>query len=274
MLDITQKKDFSKTITVFYIPVGRIDPNPTQPRKSFDPVALRDLAHSISENGVIQPITVRKNGERFFLIAGERRLRASIMAGLREIPAIISDISEKESSLIALLENLQRSDLGFFEEARGIENLLRTYGFSQEEAAKKLGKSQSAISNKLRLLKLNQAVADRIAENNLSERHARALLRLDCAEQQLKVLDKIIEKGLNVSQTDAYIESLLVSQEAKPIQQSPRFILRDIRPFVNTLNRAVHTLRTSGLKADISKSEDETAFHMTISIFKNSECST
>ncbi len=275
MLEALHKRILSHSIAVLYIPVGKIDPNPAQPRKTFDPSELRSLAHSISENGVIQPITVRENGERFTLVAGERRLRASIMAGLREIPAIISDIGERESSLVALLENLQRSDLDFFEEARGIYNLLRTYGFSQEEAAKRLGKSQSAISNKLRLLKLNQTLADKITEHSLSERHARALLRLDSLELQENTLNLIVEKGWNVSQTDEYVEKLLISQDTpKPIKQRARIILRDMRPFVNTVNRAVDTLRTSGIKADITKSEDEHAFYMTISVFKNSECST
>ncbi len=274
MLEALHKRILSHSIAVLYIPVGKIDPNPAQPRKTFDPNELRSLAHSISENGVIQPITVRKNGERFTLVAGERRLRASTMAGLREIPAIISDIDEKESSLVALLENLQRSDLDFFEEARGIYNLIRTYGFSQDEASRRLGKSQSAISNKMRLLKLNQTIADKITEHSLSERHARALLRLDSLELQERVLDKIIEKGWNVSQTEAYIESLLISPAPPELsQQNTRFILRDMRPFLNTVNRAVDTLRTSGIKADITRSEDETAFYMTISVFKNSECS-
>lgn len=270
MLEALNKRIFPRSLSVSHIPVGRVDPNPAQPRKSFDPIELRSLSHSISENGVIQPITVRKNGDRYILVAGERRLRASIMAGLREIPAIISDIDEKESSLIALLENLQRSDLDFFEEARGIYNLLRTYGFSQEEAATRLGKSQSAISNKLRLLKLNQTIIDKICEHNLSERHARALLRLDSLELQEKVLDHIIEKGLNVSQSEEYIEKLLVSDsEPKPSRQKARLVLRDVRPFMNTVNRALDTLRTSGVKADIKKTEDDVAFYMTISVFKN-----
>lgn len=270
MLEALHKRILPRTISVLHIPVGRIDPNPAQPRKTFDPIELRSLSHSIIENGVIQPITVRKNGDRYILVAGERRLRASIMAGLREIPAIVSDIDEKESSLIALLENLQRSDLDFFEEARGIYNLLRTYGFSQEDAAAKLGKSQSAISNKLRLLKLNQTIADKICEHGLTERHARALLRLDSLELQESVLEHIIEKGLNVSQTEEYIEKLLLPEnKQKSTLPKAHFILRDMRPLVNTVSRAVETLRTSGIRADVKRSEDETAFYMTISVFKN-----
>ena len=270
MLDRLQKRFFTNNTCIHELPVGKIDPNPAQPRKHFNASELRELAHSIAENGVIQPITVRKCGDRYILVAGERRLRASIMTGLRTIPAIISDIDERDSSLIALIENLQRSDLNFFEEARAIDKLIRTYGFSQDEAAKKLGKTQSAISNKLRLLKLSPTIIDKICENNLSERHARALLRIDHDELRESALDHILARGLNVSQTDEYIERLLVSRESqKPTKQSAKLILKDVRPLVNTISRAVDTLRTSGVKADVTKREDDKAFYMTICVFKN-----
>ena len=270
MLQTLKKKLAPNSTIVTYLPVGRIEPNPAQPRKNFNPEELRDLSHSISENGVIQPITVRQIKDKYVLVAGERRLRASIMAGLREIPAIISDMDERESSLVALIENLQRSDLDFFEEAQGIHNLIRTYGFSQEEAARKLGKSQSAVSNKLRLLRLPADIIRKIIENGLSERHARALLRIESADEQNAALDYIIQKGLNVSQADQYIENLLITHD-NPQTKNPRslFVFKDVRPFVNTINHAIETLRSSGIKADVSKSEDEQALYMTISIFKN-----
>ena len=255
---------------IVLLPIGRIEPNPAQPRKIFNPEELRELSHSIAENGVIQPVTVRRIDERYVLVAGERRLRAAIMAGLREIPAIISDMDERQSSLVALIENLQRSDLDFFEEALGIDNLIRTYGFSQEEAARKLGKSQSAISNKLRLLKLPPNIIKLIIENSLTQRHARALLRLDDESKQEQVLKNIIKKDLNVSQTDEYIERLLTE---KP-NGNPRrtvFLFKDVRPFVNTINHAFETMRSSGIKADLKQKEDDSAVHMTISIYKTTQ---
>lgn len=268
MLYTFKKKISFDNTAISMLPIGRIEPNPSQPRKIFNGDELRELSHSIVENGVIQPITVRKVDERFILVAGERRLRAAIMAGLREIPAIISDMDERQSSLVALIENLQRSDLDFFEEALGIDNLIRTYGFSQEEAARKLGKSQSAISNKLRLLKLPQKIIKLIIENNLAERHARALLRLEDQEKQEQAIAHIIERGLNVSQTDEYIERLLMTRP-QPQPQRTVFVFKDVRPFVNTINHAVETMRSSGIKADIQQNEDDSALHMTISIYKS-----
>lgn len=272
MLQRLRKKLFSDNTVVTMIPVHRIEPNPAQPRKLFYQDELRELSASIRENGVLQPITVRRINEKYILVTGERRLRASIMAGLHEIPAIISEMDEKQSSLIALIENLQRSDLDFFEEAMGIYNLIRVYGFSQEDAAKKLGKSQSAISNKLRLLRLPPDIIDKIVENHLSERHARALLRLDNAEAQEAALTQIIEKGYNVSQTDEYIESILVRSQSATApaskQKRPLFVFKDVRLFMNTINHAITTMRTSGIKANLEKTEDENAVYMTISIYK------
>ena len=268
MLYSFRKKVNFDNSSIHMLPVGRIEPNPAQPRKFFNADELRELSHSIVENGVIQPITVRMVDERYVLVAGERRLRAAIMAGLREIPAIISDMDDRQSSLIALIENLQRSDLDFFEEALGIDNLIRTYGFSQEEAARRLGKSQSAISNKLRLLKLPQNIIKEIVENKLTERHARALLRLEDTAKQNAALKHIIDRKLNVSQTDEYIERLLC---AKPLQHQNKtlFVFKNLRPFVNTINHAVETMRSSGIKADVKQNEDDSALHMTISIYKN-----
>ena len=268
MLYSFKKKVSFLNSSIHMLPVGRIEPNPAQPRKIFNADELRELSHSIVENGVIQPITVRKIDERYVLVAGERRLRAAIMAGLREIPAIISDMDDRQSSLVALIENLQRSDLDFFEEALGIENLIRTYGFSQEETARKLGKSQSAVSNKLRLLKLPQGVIKSIIENKLTERHARALLRLEDPAKQEAALRHIVERNLNVSQTDEYIERLLVEKSPQN-QNRTVFVFKDLRPFVNTINHAVETMRSSGIKADVKQNEDDSALHMTISIYKS-----
>lgn len=258
---------------VVYIPIASIYPNPAQPRKIFNKTDLIDLSDSIREHGLIQPITVRHSENKgiYELIAGERRLRASALAGLTDIPCIISDADECQSSLIALVENLQRCDLDFFEEAAGIFNLIKTYGFSQEEAAKKLGKSQSSISNKLRLLKLDPEIIHRITLNALSERHARALLRLNTREQQLDTLDKIIKRHMTVSETDQYIDKLLIKQVLEP-EKKPKvqaFIFKDLRLFLNTINHAVDTMRNSGIDAEIDRTEDDSLIRMTISIPKN-----
>ena len=263
----------SDTGQVVYIPIASIYPNPAQPRKTFSKSDLLDLSDSIKEHGLIQPITVRHSEHKghYELIAGERRLRASALAGLTDIPCIISDADECQSSLIALVENLQRCDLDFFEEAAGIFNLIKTYGFSQEEAAKKLGKSQSSISNKLRLLKLDPEVIHRITLNALSERHARALLRLNTREEQLDTLDKIIKRHMTVSQTDQYIDRILLQQALEP-EKKPKlqaFIFKDLRLFLNTINHAVDTMRNSGIDAEVDRTEDDAEIRMTISIPKN-----
>lgn len=263
----------SDTGQVVYIPIASIYPNPAQPRKIFNKSDLLDLSDSIREHGLIQPITVRhsENKGHYELIAGERRLRASALAGLTDIPCIISDADECQSSLIALVENLQRCDLDFFEEAAGIFNLIKTYGFSQEEAAKKLGKSQSSISNKLRLLKLDPEVIHRVTLNALSERHARALLRLNTREEQLDTLDKIIKRHMTVSETDQYIDRMLLKQALEP-EKKPKvqaFVFKDLRLFLNTINHAVDTMRSSGIDAEIDRTENDAEIRMTISIPKN-----
>ncbi len=259
---------------VLYIPIASIYPNPAQPRKIFNKSELDELSHSIRENGVIQPITVRpsEDNEHYQLIAGERRLRASALAGLTDVPCIVTDMDDCKSSLVALVENLQRCDLDFFEEAAGIYNLIKSYGFSQEEAAKKLGKSQSAVSNKLRLLRLPPEVMHLIAKNSLSERHARALLRLPTKEEQLDVLGQIVRKGMTVSQTEQYIEKYLVNKAGNRENEKPKFqtfIFKDLRLFINTINHAVDTMRNSGIQAQVDREEDDSSIRMTICIPKN-----
>jgi ParB family chromosome partitioning protein len=270
MLQRIKRKSFYKNDRVSYISVHSIEPNPAQPRRLFDPDGLRELADSIRENGVLQPITVRSCGNKYVLVAGERRLRASRMAGLGEIPCIITRMDEKQSSLIALVENLQRCDLDFFEEAEGIRRMIHTYGFSQEEAARKLGKSQSAISNKLRLLRLSPRVIKEISLNSLTERHARALLRLKNEQQQLTAIKHIAEKKYNVSQTEEYIEKLICRNADKKSAQArkPRYIIKDVRLFLNTITRAINTMRLSGVRTDFFEEEDDSAIYMRICIFK------
>lgn len=232
------------------IPTIKIRPNKTQPRKIFEEDKLRDLAKSIEENGILQPLTVRKVSQtEYEIIAGERRLRAAVLAGYVKVPCIIIKCNDRESAMLALLENLQRCDLGIFEEARGISRLIRRYGITQEQAAKKLGKSQSAVANKLRLLNLTYEEQDWIVQAGLSERHARALLRIYDQELRKEALSKIIADNLNVAQSEEYIENLLYNSAVPDKKGTRKIIIRDIRIFVNTINKAVLTMKEAGIDA-------------------------
>ena len=214
-------------------PVDQLRPNPAQPRRQFAR-RLEELAASIREHGILQPLSVRRGAEGLELVSGERRLRAARLAGLSQVPCMVVDVDQESSSLLALVENLQRRDLDFWEEALALDQLIHTYSLSQEEAARRIGKSQSAVANKLRLLKLSPAALQRLRDAGLSERHARALLRLDGEEAQLSALDHIIAQGLNVAQTDAYIDALL-SPRARP--KKPTYLIKDVRLFLNTVTR-------------------------------------
>lgn len=238
------------------LPVIKIMPNPSQPRKIFQEDELRSLAQSITENGLLQPVTVRKENGVFYLIAGERRLRACKLAGLKEIPAIISDCEPEDSAVLALLENVQRRDLHMFEQANAIVNLLREWQITQEEAARRLGMSQSYLANKVRLLKLSSDEQSEIIKHKLSERHARALLRIDNIELRQKVLQTVITRGLNVANTEELIADSLKPQE--PIRKGRRtFVAKDIRLFINTIDHAVDAMKTAGIQAQTEKKETE-----------------
>jgi ParB family chromosome partitioning protein len=254
------------------IPTIKIRPNKTQPRKIFDDEHLRDLANSISENGILQPLTVRRVSQNEFeIIAGERRLRAAVMAGFSKVPCIVVKCNDRESAMLALVENLQRCDLGMFEEARGISRLIRRYGITQEQAAKKLGKSQSTIANKLRLLNLSYDEQDWIVQAGLSERHARALLRIYDQELRREALSKIIAQNLNVSQSEELIEDMLTGCAAaeKPDKKGKRKILiRDVRIFINTINKAVSTMKQAGIKAVCNHRDNGDYIEYTVKIPK------
>lgn len=244
---------------------GQILKNPNQPRREFDIVALSELADSIRRYGVLNPLTVRKIAAGYELIAGERRLRAARMAGLETVPCIVMETGEQDSSLIALVENLQRCDLDFFEEAEGYRRLIELYGMTQEEAAKKVGKTQAAVANKIRLLKLDGELCQRIRRHALSERHARALLRLG-EEERKKALDYIIDKGLNVSQTDEYIELLLLPRETSVSKPRTITYIKDVRLFLNTVNRAVDLMRRSGIRAEYQSEPSGSDMVITITV--------
>jgi ParB family chromosome partitioning protein len=254
---------------IVQVPVNEIDPNPNQPRRAFDGERLAALAESIAQYGVLSPITVRLRYGRYELIAGERRLRAARLAGLARVPCLVLDVDLEESGLLAMVENLQREDLDFVEEARGIENLIRLFDLSQEEAARRLGLSQSAVANKLRLLRLPPDILAALRDKGLTERHGRALLRLGSAEEQRAALAAVCEQGLNVAQTDAYIDALLAAREApeKPARRRA-FILKDVRVFLNTLNHSLELMKQGGIAAGMKREETEEELIVTISIPK------
>ena len=208
-------KTYMETGRVVFLPVKVIRANPDQPRQVFRPEALAELADSIREHGILQPLSVRRVGTGYELIAGERRLRAAAMAGLTEVPCILMQMDDRESGLAAMVENLQRQDLDFIEEAMGISRLMELGNLSQEQAARQLGKSQSAIANKLRLLRHSDPVLAALREAQLTERHARALLRLPDEETKLAAIRQIREKQMSVARTESYVESLLRSPAKK-----------------------------------------------------------
>jgi ParB family chromosome partitioning protein len=251
------------------LPIIKIRPNKAQPRKQFAQEELTSLSQSIAENGILQPLTVRKvSASEYELVAGERRLRASAMAGLRKVPCIVIKCSEKESAIYALLENLQRADLGMFEEARGIAKLIRRYGITQEQAAQKLGKTQSTIANKLRLLRLSDEEQEWIENASLSERHARALLRLDDEQARREALSKVISDNLNVRQTEELVSLMKKSNPQTTRRGNSKAVIKDLRIFVNSIHRAIDTMKLAGINAEARQSENNNFIEYTIRIPK------
>lgn len=248
------------------IPIELIHPNPFQPRKSFSEEELRRLGQSIAENGLIQPVSVRKSGEGYEIIAGERRLRACAAIGMEKIPAVVYELPDRDAAVWALVENLQRSDLGVFDEAEGIEKLISGWNVSREEAARRLGLAPSTLSNKLRLLRLSPQTRRIIEENHLSERHARELLRLAAAEQE-KAAAHIAARGLSVAETERYITSLCAEKKQR---QKPVYIVKDVRLFINTFEHAVDVMKKSGIGAVSTVTESGENIIYTVSIPKSS----
>lgn len=259
---------------IVYLRTDELTPNPVQPRKRFDDESLEELSGSIKSYGILNPLTVRLRCGKYELVAGERRLRAAKLAGLEEVPCILIDVNMEDASLIALVENLQRRDLDFIEEALGISQLIRMFGMSQEEAARRIGKSQSAVANKLRLLKLPSDVLESLRQNGLTERHGRALLRLPNPVAQRAALEYIVDNGLTVAATDAYIDALLSApeeaeqkDEEKP-EKRRTFVLKDVRVFLNTLSRSIDLMKQGGIDAGIQREETDDSLILTISIPK------
>lgn len=246
---------FGEKNRVVEVNIDQIVPNPAQPRRNFDEQELENLSQSIRVNGLIQPLTVRRTAGGYELIAGERRMRACRMAGMTTVPCIVNDCTADASAVMAMTENLQRQDLNMFEEAEGIKRLIDTWSVTQEEAAYRLGKSQSTVANKLRLLRLSEKERRRISDAGLTERHARALVRIDDPEVRKNALGTIIEHHYNVRQTDDYVMKLLVGNEAG--RQHKTFIIKDVRIFLNTISHAVKTMKQSGIPAQTLQSETD-----------------
>lgn len=250
----TREKPINKVIQVR---IETIIPNPYQPRTEFDFSDISSLAESIRENGILQPLTVRKASGNYELIAGERRLRAAKSAGLEYVPCIVLDISQRNSAILALVENIQREDLSFFDEASAIERLINVYGMTQEEAAAKLGKAQSTIANKLRLLKLTENERMIIMKFGMTERHARALLKLAAPEDRMEIINRIIKYHLNVEKTEQTIEDYIEKNRTRESYRKRSKVFSDIRLFVNTINKAVETMKAAGISANSSKIQND-----------------
>lgn len=241
---------------VIEIEIERIIVNPYQPRTQFGD-DLNELAESIRQNGLIQPLTVKQSDDKYILIAGERRLRALKLLNMPSAPCIIIDVTERNSAVLALVENLQRKDLHFFDEAEALSKLLDFYGMTQEDCAIKLGKNQSTIANKLRLLKLSDEVRNIIRDNCLTERHARSLLRLNDENLQLQALNTICERRYNVEQSERLITIINGKEEERESIRRRSGAFRDIRLFVNTINKAVETMKAAGINADSQRIKEK-----------------
>ena len=254
-------KTYMETGRVMFLPARSIRPNPAQPRKGFREEALRELADSIRQHGILQPLSVRRVGNVYELIAGERRLRSAQLAGLTDVPCIVMNMDDRESGMAAMVENLQRQDLDFVEEARGISRLMDQWQMSQEQVARLLGKSQSAVANKLRLLRHSPEVLQALRDAGLTERHGRALLRLPLEEEKLEAITVISQQGMNVARTERYIQELLTARD-KPASRV------NLGLFLNNLNLSLARIQQSGIAAVSERRETENQIVVTITIPK------
>lgn len=253
IMNLTKERLINKVVE---LPIDDILPNPNQPRTDYtDDVS--QLAESIAHNGILQPISVRRKGMKYELITGERRLRAAKLCGFPVVPCIVHDVSDRHSAVLALVENIQRQDLSFFDEASAIEQLIKNYGMTQEEAASKLGRAQSTIANKLRLLRLTPKERTLIVQYGLTERHARALLKLGSAEDRLFILDKIVKSQLNVERSESLIDEFIGSRQNRISYKKRSAVFQNVKIFVNTINKAVETMQAAGISADSQKIQSD-----------------
>ena len=254
-------RTYMETGRVIFLPARAIQPNPAQPRRVFRDAPLEELTESIRRHGILQPLSVRRVGTSYELIAGERRLRAAIRAGLTEIPCIVMQMTDQESAMTALVENLQRQDLDFIEEAQGIDLLLQQWNMSQEQVAKVLGKSQSGVANKLRLLRHSGPVLEALRNAELTERHARALLKLPSEEKKLLAIREIARQNMSVARTEQYIDTLLQQGENTPVKAN-------VGAFLSYLNQSLARIQRSGISAISERKETEDKIVLTITIPK------
>ena len=264
-MQLLRKKGILDSTRVLFLPVTAISPNPNQPRKQFSQPELEELASSIRTLGLLQPLTVRRRTGAWELVSGERRLRAAKLAGLEEVPCLSIQADSQSSSLLALVENLQRRDLDFWEEALALQRLVDVFHLSQEEVARRIGKSQSAVANKLRLLKLPTEVLSILRDGGCSERHARALLRLTQPEQQADVARQAAEHHLTVAQTEALVERCLAQSPPKK-HKRPTFVVKDVRLFLNTITRSLDLMRSAGVDAQCRREDTDDEILLTIHI--------
>lgn len=272
MIDVVSKLKPQNTQkdTIIYLPCENVKPNPYQPRRQFDSASITELGESIKKYGVIQPISVRKipNSFDYELVAGERRLRACIEIGLDRIPAIVVKINDNDSAVIALIENLQREDLNFLEEAEAYLHLISDHGMTQEELSAKIGKSQSAVANKLRVLKLSPMMRKLILSHNLTERHARAFLRLPDDDTRMIALKKVCDSSLTVKETDRLVDAMLSSIDKDKKETKGTYVLKDVRIFLNTIKRAINVMKNSGIEAMSYQNESELYYEYVVRIPK------
>ncbi len=254
-------KTYMETGRVMFLPVRSIRPNPAQPRKIFEEAALDELADSIRQHGILQPLSVRRQGNIYELISGERRLRAAELAGVTDVPCILMNMDDRTSGFAALVENLQRQDLDFIEEAMGIRRLLQEHAMPQEQVARLLGKSQSAVANKLRILRHSETVLAVLRETGLTERHARALLKLRTEEEILAAIARIAKEGMSVARAETYIDSLLARREEKTPKAT-------VSAFLNTLTQTLQKIQLSGVAAVSERRETESQIVLNITIPK------
>ena len=254
-------RTYMETGRVVFLPAKAIQPNPSQPRQLFEQDSLSELAESIRRHGILQPLSVRRLGTSYELIAGERRLRASLLVGLTEIPCIVMNMDDKESGIACLVENLQRQDLDFIEAARGIQKLMQAWPMSQEQVARLLGKSQSSVANKLRLLQHSDPVLDMIRTHKLTERHARALLKLPTDIQKLQTIQHIARQNLSVARTEQYIDGLLQQKQPKPRNTN-------VGAFLSNLDQYLARIQLSGIPAVSERRETDSQIVLTITIPK------
>ena len=261
-------------LKVVQIPVSMIIANPEQPRKIFKDSELEELTKSISEYGVLQPLIVKKaEGRRFILVAGERRLRAASLAGLKTVPAIVKELQDREAALIALVENVQRENLNFLEEARAYKKLMVDFELTQGEIAKRVSKQQSTISNKIRILSLPEDIQDAIIKNGLTERHARALLKLTAQEDRKKVIERVTTNGLNVKQTEKLIEDILAGKE-KAERNKKKINYISYKIYLNTIRKAFNQVKDVEKNAKFIESDRGEFLEVKIIIPKNDRCFT